>query len=194
MAVVALTGCAEQPAVNQEIPKAGSADTPNAAVPAADTLVLELEKDGQVGKVKISLRPDLAPNHVKRVKRLASEGFYNGVAFHRVIAGFMAQTGDPTGTGGGGSKYPDLKAEFSEAPFGRGTVAAARTSDPNSANSQFFICFGLKCSHLFKQYTVLGTVVSGMQYVDKVKTGAPGSGKVDDPDRIKRAYVVANTD
>jgi peptidylprolyl isomerase len=153
----------------------------------ANTLILELK----TGKVTIQLRPDLAPKHVERVKLLAKEGFYNGLKFHRVIAGFMAQTGDPTGTGTGGSKYPDLPAEFTPTPFERGTIGAARTSDPNSANSQFFICF-THTPHLNGQYTVWGKVVDGMQHVDQLKKGEPGSGRVSEPDTIAKAYLLAD--
>ena len=153
---------------------------------AGDKLVIDLKS----GKVVIQLRPDLAPKHVARVKTLAGQGFYNGIKWHRVIDGFMAQTGDPTGTGAGGSKLPDLPAEFSNEPFKRGTVGAARTSDPNSANSQFFICFNdTGCQGLTGQYTVWGQVVSGMENVDKIKSGGPGSGTVTDPDVIVKVYV-----
>ena len=152
------------------------------AVPAADPAnqVILTTKNGPV---TIQLRPDLAPKHVAQIEKLTKAGFYNGLKFHRVIDGFMAQTGDPTGTGGGGSKEPDLPAEFSSAPFERGTVGMARTSDPNSANSQFFICFK-PSSFLNNQYTVVGQVVSGMEAVDKIKKGEPGSGTVDNPDKI----------
>lgn len=122
------------------------------------------------GRVVIALRPDLAPNHVARVKELANAGFYDGVPFHRVIPGFMAQTGDPTGTGSGGSDLPDLKAEFSGEPHRRGTVSMARTGDPHSANSQFFICFD-DASWLDRQYTVWGKVVEGMEHIDAIKKG-----------------------
>lgn len=142
----------------------------NAAAPAAggDRLVMELKG----GKVVIKLRPDIAPQHVERVKLLVKEGFYNGLKFHRVIPGFMAQTGDPLGTGAGGSNYPDLKAEFTPAAFERGTIGAARTGNPNSANSQFFICFA-HAPHLNGQYTVWGQVVEGMQFVDQIAKGEP---------------------
>jgi peptidylprolyl isomerase len=153
----------------------------------ANTLILELKS----GKVAIALRPDIAPKHVERVKLLAKEGFYNGVKFHRVIDGFMAQTGDPTGTGTGGSKYPDLPAEFTSTPFERGTIGAARTSNPNSANSQFFITFK-DTGHLNGQYTVWGKVVEGMAAVDAVKKGESGSGRVTDPDIIVKAYIAAD--
>ncbi len=156
------------------------------AFAAGDNLVIELK----TGKVVIKLRPDLAPKHVERVKALAAEGFYNGVKWHRVMDGFMAQTGDPTGTGMGGSKLPDLAAEFSKEPYKRGTVGAARTMDPNSANSQFFICFNdTGCRGLTGQYTVWGEVVEGMDLVDKIKRGAPGSGMVTDPDVMVKVSV-----
>jgi cyclophilin family peptidyl-prolyl cis-trans isomerase len=147
----------------------------------ANKLALDLKS----GRVTIELRSDLAPNHVARVTELANEGFYDGIVFHRVIPGFMAQTGDPTGTGTGGSSKPDLKAEFSREKHVRGTCAMARTSDPNSANSQFFICFA-DASWLDGQYTVWGKVTSGMEHVDAIKKGAPNSGAVSDPDRIIR--------
>ena len=153
-----------------------------AAAPTADPAheVVLTTKDG---KVVIQLRPDLAPKAVKQMETLTKEGFYNGLKFHRVIDGFMAQTGDPTGTGSGGSKMPDLPAEFTSEPFERGTIGMARTNDPNSANSQFFICFA-PASFLNNQYTVVGKVVSGMESIDKIKKGAPDSGQVDDPDTI----------
>lgn len=160
-----------------------------AAVPAhaaGDNLVIELKS----GKVVVKLRPDLAPKHVERVKTLAEQGFYNGVKWHRVIDGFMAQTGDPTGTGMGGSKLPDLPAEFTPEPYKRGTVGAARTQDPNTANSQFFICFDDSgCAGLTGQYTVWGQVVSGMELVDKIKRGAGGGGMVDNPDVMVKVTV-----
>ncbi len=157
---------------------------------AADKLVLELSQGGGTKKVVIELKPDIAPKHVERVKKLAGEGFYDGVVFHRVIDGFMAQSGDPTGTGTGGSKYPDLPAEFSKAEFKRGTVGAARTANPNSANSQFFICFSdNSCPHLNGQYTIWGQVVEGMDAVDNIKSGAGANGLVQDPDRISKAYI-----
>ena len=149
-----------------------------------NTLVIELKS----GRVLIRLRPDLAPKHVERVKRLAKEGFYDGLVFHRVIEGFMAQTGDPQGTGAGGSKYPSLPAEFSKEPFRRGSVGAARTSDPNSANSQFFICFGDGCRHLTGQYTVWGEVIEGMEHVDAIARGEPPR----QPDRMLKVYVLAD--
>jgi peptidylprolyl isomerase len=144
--------------------------------------------DTKYGRVVIKLRPDLAPKHAARIKLLAREKFYDNAPFHRVIAGFMAQTGDGTrGDGSGGSKYPDLPAEFSNVPFKRGIVGMARTQDPNSANSQFFIVYA-DASHLNGQYTVVGEVVSGMEAVDKIRKGEP----VIDPDRIVRMQVAAD--
>jgi len=133
---------------------------------ASNSVTMELKS----GPVTIELRPDLAPNHVARVKELSERGFYDGVPFHRVIPGFMAQTGDPTGTGTGGSDLPDLKAEFSSEKHVRGTVSMARTNNPNSANSQFFICFE-DSPWLDGQYTVWGKVTSGMEHVDAIKKG-----------------------
>ncbi len=136
------------------------------------------------GNVVIQLRPDLAPKHVDQIKLLVKDGFYDGIVFHRVIDGFMAQTGDPTGTGSGGSKLPDLPAEFTQTPFVRGVLGMARTQDPNSANSQFFIMFDA-APHLDGQYTVVGEVTEGMEFVDKLKKGDPaGGGMVDQPDKI----------
>jgi peptidylprolyl isomerase len=139
------------------------------------------------GRVVIELRPDLAPKHVARIKELVREGFYDGIVFHRVIPGFMAQTGDPTGTGRGGSDKPDLPAEFSNEPFVRGTLGMARTSDPNSANSQFFINF-VETPHLDGQYTVWGQVVEGMEYVDQIAPGEPPA----NPDQIIKMQVAAD--
>ena len=141
------------------------------------------------GPVVIQLLPNIAPNHVARLKLLAAQKFYDGVIFHRVIDGFMAQTGDPTGTGTGGSKEPDLKAEFSQYPYKRGTVGMARTSSPDSANSQFFICFSDDgCSFLTGQYTVFGQVTSGMDNVDKIAVGEPPS----NPTKIKDVEIEAD--
>ena len=154
----------------------------------ADTLHMELK----TGRVVIKLRPDLAPKHVERVKQLCAENFYDNTPFHRVIEGFMAQGGDPTGTGTGGSKLPDLPAEFSKTRrFLRGTVGAARSSSPNSANSQFFIMFAPAPS-LDGQYTIWGQVISGMELVDAIKRGAAGSGQVSNPDRIVHMRVAAD--
>ena len=148
-----------------------------------NTLVIETTK----GRVVVALRPDLAPGHVERIKTLARQGFYDGVVFHRVIDGFMAQTGDPTGTGTGGSKLPDLKAEFSAEPHVRGACSMARSGQPNSANSQFFICFD-DARFLDKQYTVWGKVTEGMENVDKIKRGEP----VREPDKMVTVRVMAD--
>lgn len=147
--------------------------------------------DTKNGRVTIRLRPDLAPHAVAQIKTLVRQGFYNGLAFHRVIAGFMAQTGDPTGTGAGGSSLPNLKAEFTPTPFRRGTVGMARTSDPNSANSQFFICFA-DAPFLDGKYTVVGQVIAGMDVVDKIKKGDPRTGAVTNPDRIVRMQLATD--
>ena len=138
----------------------------------ASNLVFTLDTGDDTGDVVIKLRPDLAPGHVARIKELAEEGFYDGVVFHRVIDGFMAQGGDPSGTGGGGSDKPNLKAEFSREPHVRGTASMARTNDPNSANSQFFICLA-DCGFLDGQYTVWGEVVEGMEHIDALPKGEP---------------------
>ena len=148
-----------------------------------NTIVMETTK----GKVVIKLRPDLAPGHVERIKLLAREGFYDGIVFHRVIDGFMAQVGCPHGTGTGGSSYPDLKQEFNAEPHVRGICSMARAQNPNSANSQFFIVFD-DARFLDKQYTVWGEVVEGMENVDKIKRGEP----VRDPDSIVSLKVQAD--
>ena len=153
----------------------------------ADQIMLETSK----GPVTIELRPDLAPTHVERIKKLTNEGFYDGIVFHRVIDGFMAQTGDPTGTGSGGSSEPDLKAEFSNEKHVRGTCSMARTANPDSANSQFFICFE-DAPWLDGQYTVWGQVVDGMDNVDQLKKGAGSGGTVTDPDKIVSMKVVSD--
>jgi peptidylprolyl isomerase len=145
----------------------------------ANTLIMNLKS----GQVKIDLRPDLAPNHVARISELTKDGFYDGIVFHRVIAGFMAQTGDPTGTGTGGSKKPNLKAEFSREAHVRGTCSMARSGNPDSANSQFFICFD-DAPWLDGQYTVWGKVVEGMEHIDAIKKGADRDGAVTNPDKI----------
>jgi peptidylprolyl isomerase len=149
--------------------------------------------DTKHGRVIIRLRPDLAPKHAERIKTLAREHYYDNVPFHRVIAGFMAQTGDgQRGDGTGKSKYPDLPAEFSKVPFTRGVVGMARAQSPNSANSQFFIMFG-ETPSLNGQYTVVGEVVSGMEAIDRVKKGsAADNGAVNDPDRIVRMELAAD--
>ena len=155
---------------------------PARAADLENTLYLDLE----YGRVEIELRPDLAPNHVARIKELARQNFYDGIIFHLVIDGFMAQTGDPTGTGMGGSGQK-LKAEFSNAPFVRGTVGAARARNPNSADSQWFICF-TDCQNLNGQYTVWGVVSKGMEYVDQIKRGEPPR----NPDHIVKLQVAAD--
>lgn len=147
-----------------------------------NTLIIETTK----GRVVIELRPDLAPQHVERIKTLAREGFYDGVPFHRVIEGFMAQTGCPNGTGTGGSDYPNLTAEFNAEPHVRGVCSMARAQSPDSANSQFFIVFD-DATFLDKKYTVWGKVIEGMEVVDTIKRGEP----VNDPDRIVKATVAA---
>jgi cyclophilin family peptidyl-prolyl cis-trans isomerase len=154
-----------------------------AAKDPENTLIMDTTQ----GKVVISLRPDLAPNHVDRIKTLAREGFYDGIVFHRVIDGFMAQTGCPHGTGTGGSKLGNLDAEFNAEPHVRGICSMARSQNPNSANSQFFICFD-DARFLDKQYTVWGKVTEGMDNVDKIKRGEP----VQNPDKIKSLKVAAD--
>lgn len=153
-----------------------------------NTILMDLK----YGQVVIELFPDIAPLHVERIKTLARRGFYDGTVFHRVIEGFMAQGGDPTGTGTGGSDLPDLKAEFTtKKKFLRGTCGMARTANPNSANSQFYIMFA-PAPHLDAQYTIWGQVVQGMEFVDKLKRGSGGSGSVTDPDRIAHFRVAAD--
>jgi len=147
-----------------------------------DTLIIETTK----GPVTVEMRPDLAPGHVARIKELARKGFYDGVVFHRVIDGFMAQTGDPTGTGSGGSGQK-LRAEFNAEPHVRGTLSMARAQSPDSADSQFFICFD-DASFLDRQYTVWGRVIEGMENVDKIKRGEPPS----NPDKILKVRVAAD--
>lgn len=160
---------------------------PASAADPENTLHLDLE----AGRVVIEMRPDLAPRHVERIKELVRAGFYDGLTFHRVIGGFMAQTGDPRGDGSGGSGV-NLAAEFSNEPFRRGTVGMARANDPNSADSQFFICFA-RSRHLDGKYTVWGRVVDGMAFVDRIKRGDNArGGRVQDPDRIVKLSVAAD--
>ena len=147
-----------------------------------DTMILETSK----GNVTIAMRPDLAPKHVARIKELVRQGFYDGIVFHRVIEGFMAQTGCPEGTGTGGSGHK-LKAEFNAEPHARGTVSMARAGDPNSGDSQFFICFA-DASFLDRQYTAWGNVIEGMENVDKIKRGEP----VRDPDKIIKVTIASD--
>ena len=157
----------------------------------AESMILKIE----YGEVEIELYPEKAPNHVKRFKELANDGKYDGVVFHRVIDGFMAQTGDVkfgnsnssdfnlSLAGTGGSDLPDLKAEFNDISHSRGVISAARSADPDSANSQFFICFET-ASHLDRQYSAFGKVVKGMEFIDMIKKGDPNSGSVSEPDKI----------
>jgi peptidylprolyl isomerase len=174
LAFLAAMMCA-LPALAQSLP---------AGLDKANALVIDTTK----GRIVIKLRPDIAPNHVERLKQLARDGYYNNVPFHRVIEGFMAQTGDGKNFNGtGGSKYPNLQAEFSNVPFTRGIVGMARTSDPNSANSQFFIMYA-DGSSLNGKYTVIGQVVSGMEVVDKLKRGEP----VTDPDKMVKVQVASD--
>ena len=148
--------------------------------------------DTKDGRITIRLRPDLAPKHVEQIKTLTKQGFYDGIVFHRVIPGFMAQTGDPTGTGTGGSKLPNIPAEFTQQPFKRGSVGMARSSSPNSANSQFFICYE-GCGSLTGQYTLFGEVVSGMDVADKIKKGSgANNGQVTNPDKIVKMQLAAD--
>lgn len=165
-----------------------------AATPAkADDLKLDPENtvtlETTYGPVVIKLMPEVAPKHVEQIKTLTRKGFYDGIVFHRVIDGFMAQTGDPTGTGTGGSDLPNVPAEFNSTNFGRGAVGMARSASPDSANSQFFICFN-DCSFLNKQYTVWGQVVEGMQFIDQIKRGEPPA----NPDKIVKMTVLADTE
>jgi peptidylprolyl isomerase len=174
LAVLAALVCAA-PAIAQPLP---------ANLDKANAIVIDTTK----GRVVIKLRPDIAPKHAERIKLLARDGYYNNVPFHRVIEGFMAQTGDGKNFNGtGGSKYPNLASEFSSVPFKRGIVGMARASDPNSANSQFFIMFNDGPS-LNGQYTVVGEVVSGMDVVDKLKRGEP----VPDPDKMVKVQVASD--
>src|SRR5579872_6247530 len=162
---------------------------PVSAADLENTIYLDVPK----GRVVIELRPDLAPKTVARIKELTRKGFYDGIVFHRVIAGFMAQTGDPTGTGTGGSGHK-LQAEFSHEHFVRGTVGMARAQDPNSADSQFFICFA-PAPFLDNQYTIWGEVTSGMEFVDQIKKGDQASnGSVTDPDKIIKMQVAADAE
>ncbi|WP_439499003.1 peptidylprolyl isomerase [Bosea sp. (in: a-proteobacteria)] len=170
---------------------AASLGCAQAQAPASDpnnTVVLET-KDG---KIAIRLRPDLAPKHVAQIKTLTKNGFYDGIVFHRVIDGFMAQTGDPTGTGTGKSDLPNLPAEFTPTPYKPGSVGMARSSSPDSANSQFFICYE-GCGSLTGQYTLFGEVVSGMDVARKIKKGSSSNnGQVSNPDKIVRMRLQAD--
>jgi peptidylprolyl isomerase len=178
LAVLAALVCAA-PALAQPLP---------AGVDKANAVVIDTTK----GRIVIKLRTDLAPEHAERIKTLAREGYYNNVPFHRVIEGFMAQGGDPTGTGTGGSDLGNIRAEFSNsAKFVRGTCGMARSQSPNSANSQFFIMFE-PAPHLNGQYTIWGQVVKGMEFVDQIKRGSGGGGTVSDPDKIVKFSVAAD--
>jgi len=180
LGIFLIYGYVSQPDTEQPQKRAQERDMEN-------TLYIDLE----AGRVTIKLLPDVAPNHVARIKALAREGFYDGIVFHRVIDGFMAQTGDPTGTGSGGSELPDLEAEFSDTKHARGAVSMARAQSPNSANSQFFIVFD-DSNFLDGQYTVWGEVTDGMDLVDKIKRGEGSSGAVQDPDKMIKVQVAAD--
>ena len=183
MALFALGGVAEAKKKQKFIPAAPVTFVAPPVTPE-DTLLLELSTGGVV---RIQLRPDRAPSHITRIKSLTRSGFYDGLSFHRVIDGFMAQTGDPQGTGGGGSPLPDLTAEFNDLPHLRGTVSMARTNEPNTANSQFFICFQ-PTMKLDGKYTAFGRVLSGMEFVDAIERGEPPAS----PSRIVRAWIEAD--
>ncbi|MBO0733435.1 MAG: peptidylprolyl isomerase [Methylocapsa sp.] len=166
--------------------------SPAAFAGPAQDLKNTIYLDTKDGRVTIKLRPDLAPKHVAQIETLTKRSFYNGVVFHRVIEGFMAQTGDPTGTGTGKSDLPDIPAEFSSEPFRRGTVGMARSQDPDSANSQFFICFA-DAPFLNGKYTVVGEVISGMEAVDKIKKGdKAANGTVSNPDKIVKMQLASD--
>ena len=162
------------------------------SLPAVAAAIAATRLDTKDGRITIRLRPDLAPKHVAQIKALVKQHFYDGIVFHRVIDGFMAQTGDPTGTGTGKSSLPNIKAEFSNTPFKRGTVGMARSQDPDSANSQFFICFD-DASFLNGKYTVVGEVTSGMDVVDKIKKGSKAdNGSVSKPDKIVKMRLASD--
>ncbi|MFC6621963.1 peptidylprolyl isomerase [Novosphingobium panipatense] len=184
---------AAMPAVGKDKDKEPAATPAPAALPTAVDMNISHEPENVLlldlsngGRVAIRLMPEWAPRHVERIKSLTQQGFYNGVIFHRVIDGFMAQTGDPTGTGQGGSELPDLTAEFNAMPHLRGTVSMARTNDPNSANSQFFIVFYPRFA-LDRKYTVFGRVISGMSYVDAIQRGEPP----ENPTRVVQASLAS---
>ena len=172
-----------KPVVAAPVVQLSAVVDPDPSHDSENVLVLDLSNGG---RVLIRLMPAWAPAHVERVKTLAAQGFYNGLKFHRVIDGFMAQTGDPTGTGTGGSKLGNLPAEFSAEPFRKGTIGAARSASPDSANSQFFICFtDFGCDPLKGKYTIWGKVTAGMQYVDNIQRGEPPAS----PDTIIKMYM-----
>lgn len=185
VAVLMLFGLAGTANAKADAPAPAPAPVSTVPAPEPDNiLVLDLSTGGQV---RIQLRPDKAPAHIERIKMLARAGFYDGVIFHRVIEGFMAQTGDPQGTGQGGSPLPDLKAEFNDLPHLRGTVSMARTNEPDTANSQFFIVF-TPVLRLDGKYTVFGRVMSGMQYVDLIERGEPPL----NPSKVVHAWIGAD--
>lgn len=185
VAALMFFGLAGTASAKTEVPAPAPAPVSTIPAPEPDNiLVLDLSTGGQV---RIQMRPDKAPTHVERIRQLTRAGFYDGVVFHRVIDGFMAQTGDPQGTGEGGSPLPDLKAEFNDLPHLRGTVSMARTSEPDSANSQFFIVFS-PVLRLDNKYTVFGRVMSGMQYVDLIERGEPPL----NPAKIVHAWIGAD--
>ena len=187
-ALIAHTGIASVGIVSLAALTTGSKSASAQGTDPENTMYLDLKQ----GRVVIQMFPDLAPAHVARIKLLARQGFYDGTPFHRVIEGFMAQGGDPTGTGTGGSKLPDLKAEFTtKRQYLRGVCGMARSSDPDSANSQFFIMFAPK-PELNGKYTIWGQVVKGMEFVEQIKRGGGESGKVIDPDRIVHMRVAAD--
>jgi len=172
---------------SSKTPVIGKNNEPDAASGAASGNTVYLEVNS--GRIEIELLPELAPAHVERIKTLVNQGFYDGIVFHRVIGGFMAQTGDPTGTGRGGSDLPDLKAEFSSEPFVRGVLGMARSQNPDSANSQFFIMFA-PGDFLNGKYTVFGKVVKGMENVDAIKKGdQANNGSVSNPDKILKMQM-----
>ena len=183
--LAALVGMFMAAALAAQVPAPGAPPAPD----PENTWLLDLSTGGRVA---IQLRPDAAPAHVERIKTLTRRGFYNGLTFHRVIEGFMAQGGDPTGTGTGGSDLPNIPAEFTQEPFKRGSVGMARSQSPNSANSQFFICYE-GCAPLTGQYTLFGEVVSGMDVVDKIKKGSSANnGQVSGPDKIVKMQLAAD--
>ncbi len=183
--------CASLAAGSAMLIQPALAQTPASPAASADKQNL-VYLDTKDGRITILLRPDLAPKHVAQIKALVKRGFYNGIVFHRVIEGFMAQTGDPTGTGTGKSDLPNVPAEFTPTPFKRGTLGMARSQSPDSANSQFFICFD-DASFLNNQYTVFGEVVSGMDIVDKIKKGSKAdNGSVTNPDKIVKMQLAAD--
>ena len=185
VAIMMLLGLAGTASAKDKVVAPPPAPVSTIPAPEPDNiLVLDLSTGGQV---RIQLRPDKAPAHIERIKLLTRAGFYDGVIFHRVIEGFMAQTGDPQGTGEGGSPLPDLKAEFNDLPHLRGTLSMARTSEPDSANSQFFIVFS-PSFRLDNKYTVLGRVMSGMQYVDAIERGEPPL----NPSKVLHAWIGAD--